>query len=114
MASILTDLADLFPDTLSVQPGTLSATGAFVPSGAVANYSCYIEGATRLVRDITTGKEVVSTLRAVVASAVAGLTVNLHRYTLPARFNPRLSLRAVSVEKVSDEDGAHHETVHFP
>lgn len=109
---ILTDLSDMFPDTITCQPGTLDAFGTFTASGSAVTPSCYIEGEIRLVRDLN-GQEVVSTLQVIVADT-QGLTVDGYRYTLPARFSPNSNLKAIGVERVSDEDGAHHERLLFP
>jgi hypothetical protein len=110
--TILDDLADMFPDVLTAQPGSLDAFGGFTPSGAALALDCYIEGGAKLVRD-KSGQEVVSSVQAIVASA-PGLTVDDYRYTLPARFDPREDLRAIGVVEVSDEDGALYEEVLFP
>jgi hypothetical protein len=111
-ASIVNDLLELMPDTLTATPGHLDGYGKFVASGAVLALPCYISGKTRLVRDLT-GQEVVSSMK-VTVGGVNDLTVEGHRYTLPTRFNPRVDLRAILVKKVSDEDGPHHEVVMFP
>lgn len=110
---ILLDLADCFPDTLLSQPGPLDEEGEFAASGAEISAACYISEKSRLVRDPSTGREVVSSFKITVA-ATDDLTVEGHRYTLPVRFDPRTNLTAISVKKVSDEDGAHHEVVMLP
>lgn len=109
---ILDDLADCFPDTLIAQPVSLNAFGEFSASGSPVSLKCYIEGANKLIRDLD-GQEVVSSLQAYIGE-VSSLTVDGHRYTLPGRFNPSADLRAISVQRVSDENGAHHEVVMFP
>lgn len=108
----LDDLDDLFSDTLTCTPGITDAFGDFTPSGAVLAPSCYINAESKLVR-AETGQEVVSSVQAIVQGH-NDLTVNLHRYTLPARFSPRTDLRAIGVVKVSDEDGELYEEVVFP
>lgn len=110
--SIVNDLADMFPDTVDVQPGYLDGFGDFIASGAVVSPNCLIEGNVVLTRD-TQGREVVSTMQVNVAGDYS-LTVDGHRYTLPARYSPRSLLTAIGIEKASDENGAHHETIFFP
>lgn len=113
--TMLTDLADLFADTLTVQVGTLDGFGKFTPSGATVSYDCHIEGRARLVRNAQ-GQEVVSSTQVYLDEA-PGLTVKTHRYQLPARFpsSPDSSgWIAIGIEKEADEAGAHHEVVLLP
>lgn len=111
--SIVPDLLDLMPDTISAQPGYTNFLGEFVPSGAaIGGMRCRISQGARLVRD-RSGKEVVSSVRATVGG-VYGLTTHQHRYTLPGRHDPNASLEAISVQVVSDEDGPHHTVISFP
>jgi hypothetical protein len=112
MASIVTDLLDMMPDTIIATPVVLNGYGEVIPSGEVLALPCYVSGRQQLVRDAG-GQEVTSNRHAVVGG-VNSLTVAGHRYTLPARFDPREDLRAIAVKPSSDEDGAHHETVYFP
>ena len=103
----------LMPDTLSCQPGSRDAFGAWTNSGSAITPKCRIEGDRRMVRD-SAGVEVVSSLLAIVSSVVA-LTVDGYRYTLPARFPaPRVDLEALAVDLVADGDGAHHAEIYFP
>jgi len=111
-APIIPYLADMFAEKLTVQPGALDAYGNFAPSGASFEVDCHYSGQTRLVRD-PSGREVTSSLKATVAG-VFGLTVEAHRYTLPARFKPRENLTAIAVPHAADENGSHHESVIFP
>jgi hypothetical protein len=110
LCSIVSDLADLFLDTLVVQPVTLDEFGTAVPSGTVLNLACRIEGEQRLVRD-PTGQVVTSTVLVIVAG-FNDLTVEGHRYQLPSRYVPNGSayedggLRAIAVDKVSSDDSA--------
>lgn len=103
------DLADLFSDTVTATPGALDEFGTFIPSGAVLNLLCRIEGEQRLVRD-PSGQEVTSSVQVIVAG-YNDLTVEGFRYTLPTRYNPRLELRALAIDKVSDELGELYEEV---
>lgn len=111
-ASIVDDLLDMMPDTLIAQPGNLDAFGGFTASGESVSIPCYIEGEVKLVRDMS-GRESVSSVQ-VYTGGVFSLTTTNHRYTLPARFLPREDLQAISIDRASDENGAHHEVVMFP
>ncbi len=111
-SSIIADLLDCMPDTLVAQPGTLDETGGFIPSGSALNLQCLIEGEARLVRDAS-GREVTSSVQCYIGGAF-NLTTDKHRYTLPSRFIPNSLLRAISIGKMSDENGAHHEVVMLP
>ena len=110
--SMLDGLLELFGDTIVAHPGFLNEYGDWVASGTAFSLTCRIEGSTRLVRD-PNGHEVVSTYHVIVAS-FNDLTVDEHRYTLPERYTPRDSLRAISVRKVSDETGPLYEVLDFP
>ena len=112
MASIVSDLSDLLGDTLTAQAGSVDFEGVWTPSGSALNLACHLSGDVRMIRDAT-GQEVVSSVRAVVDTGSA-LTVDGFRYTLPAGYDPRTDLKAIAVTKARDEDGAHHEVVHFP
>lgn len=104
--------ADFMPDLLIAQPGTTNAYGDFIPSGSILSIPCRIEGGNRLVRNAQ-GKEVVSSVQ-VITGAANDLTVNRHRYTLPARFMPNTSLQAINVIRESDESGPCYEEVYLP
>lgn len=111
--AITSDLLELMPHLLSAQPGTLDAFGTFVPSGAALSLQCLIQGKGVLDRDAA-GAEVLSTMQIHLGSS-NNLTTEGHRYTLPASFpDPRLDLVAISVKRLSDENGAHHEVVMLP
>lgn len=111
-ASIIADLLELMPDTVQAQYGNVDALGAFTPSGAAVSVPCYIEMETKLTRNMA-GQEVVSSAQ-VYTGGVFSLTVDHHRYTLPSRFSPRLNIKAVRIDRASDENGAHHEVVMLP
>lgn len=112
MASIIPDMLDMMPDTITVQPGSLDGFGKFTDSGAPFDVRCYISAKTKLLRS-SDGREITSSAKAIMAG-VNDLTVEAHRYTLPIRFNPRVDLRAITVDRPTDEDGPHHETLFFP
>jgi hypothetical protein len=111
-ASIIPDLLDLMPDTFSAQPGTVDATGKFTAVGSPTVISCRIEDRQQKLKD-PAGKELVSTVQ-VFTGGVNSLNVQGFRYTLPARYDPRVDLLAISVESVQDENGPHHEVIMFP
>lgn len=109
---LLTELADMFPDTLVAQAGSTDAFGAFTASGAAVSHAAQVTGDVRLVRDAS-GQEVVSSVKVIVAGA-PGLTVEGHRYTLPSRFSPGTALQAIRVDHYTDESGPCYETIRFP
>jgi hypothetical protein len=112
VSAFAAEFIDLMSDTLIATPGVLDEYGAFVASGVVMSLPCRIEGAARLVRD-PSGQEVVSSVQVIVAG-YDDLTVEGHRYTLPARFNPRIDLRAIVIDKESDESGPCYEEIDLP
>jgi hypothetical protein len=111
-SSIVADLLDMMPHTVTAQPGALDAFGEWTASGEALSLTCMVEGQTRLVRD-SLGREVASTMQVIVGGS-NGLTVSGHRYTLPAGYSPRTDLTAIGVEKLADENGAHHEVILLP
>jgi hypothetical protein len=110
---ILGDLSDCFPDTVIGQPVSKDAFGEFTASGASTSIACKISQKSRLIRDPSNGREVVSSFKVTVAGT-PGFNTRDWRYTLPARFSPRVNLEAMAVKPVSDEDGQHHEVLFFP
>lgn len=106
------NFTDMMVDDLICQPGNTDATGKFTASGSPLTIKCRISGKVKIVRN-TIGQEVVSSVQAV-TNSFNNLTVNNHRYTLPVRFNPRLSLKALAIVPVSDENGPCYERVMFP
>lgn len=106
------NFTDMMVDDLLCQPGTVDATGKFTAVGSPLTVKCRVSGKIKLVRD-RTGQQVVSSIQAV-TNSFNNLTTDKHRYTLPVRFDPRLSLKAIAVVKVSDENGPCFERVMFP
>lgn len=109
MDPLFAELADLFPDTVTLVAQTFDHQGAATP-GASVDVKAHVIGKTMQVRDVKSGQLTVSTVQAVLFGA-PGATVD-HKYTLPVRFNPR-SPKAIAVDHHTDESGAHHETVYF-
>jgi hypothetical protein len=109
----LGELADLMPHAVVVTPGVEDAYGEFVASGATFVVSGQVEGELVQVRDAL-GHEVTAS-HVIYCGAFYGLTVTLHRYTLPAAFGPpRDLLKAIRVDPVSDESGPLFEVVYLP
>lgn len=110
--TLLTTLADFFPDELLAQPGSTDGFGEWTASGSALNIPCYISGKVRLVRNAS-GNEVVSSVK-VTCAEVNTLTTTGFRYTLPSRYTPNADIEAISTKPVSDEGGAHHEVLFLP
>jgi hypothetical protein len=110
MADPINDaLADMFPDTVTVQKKVTDWQGNESNSGVAFTVPCRIQEAVAMVRD-PDGKERASRVRLIV-NGVYGLKTT-YEYTLPARFDPQ-KMEAIAVEPVSDENGPHHEVVRF-
>lgn len=107
MASLLPELADLFPDSVTIDTGTTDGYGAF-SLVSTRTVPARVVGRVRMVRD-QTGQERVSTVQAWLT--ITGASV-ADRFTLPARFVPRQP-PAIAIGHSTDEDGAHHEVVYF-
>lgn len=110
--AFLAELIDCFEDTLICTPGYLSGSGDWIASGEVLSLPAHIEGAAQLVRDPASGQEVVSSMQCIVPPN--DLTVDTYRYTLPSRYSPNANLRAITVDKMGDENGPVYEEVIFP
>jgi hypothetical protein len=109
---IVTDLSDMFGDTVIAIPGDLDTFGDFIASGATLSLPCYIDGTARLVRDRTTGQQTVSSM-AVLIAGNNNLDVDTWRFTLPGRFDPHVELKPIGINKASDEHGACYEEILF-
>lgn len=105
------DFLDMCPDVLVATPGTEDEFGTFTPSGTVLNLPCRIEGEIRTIRDAT-GQEILSTVQALCLNH-HDLSTRLHRFTLPSRFSPSTNLRAIRIDKVSDDTEPVYEDVYF-
>ena len=118
-APIYDDLAEMFPDEVTIEPfigadryGKPEYTSPFTVAARVI-------GRTRMALDAD-GQERVSNIQAVLKGFFGATPQD--RYTVPARFslNPldptdieARQPRALAVDKETDENGAHHETVYF-
>lgn len=104
--------SDVMSDTVTVTPGYVDYTGVFVASGSTFAPNCYIEGEERMART-SAGEEKLSCHQLFLDDDYA-LDPATHRFTLPARYNPRLLLEAISIVKANDEEGAEYEIVMLP
>lgn len=112
--TFLANLLDMMPHELLAQPGYETGSGDFVDSGEVLAIPCQIEGTSDLFRDNRSGREVVASHTAI-CGEFNSLTVDGFRFTLPDDFpEPRVDLRALKVDPVSDESGPLYEIVIFP
>src|SRR4051812_36546524 len=103
------ELADLFPDTVTVS--VLSAPDYEGNTSVLTSVDlpARVTGKIKSTYDIG-GNEKMSSVQALFPGAY-GLTVDME-YLLPERFIPR-NPRAISVGHATDESGAHHERVYF-
>lgn len=111
---ITSDLAELMFHTLTCQPGTEDFAGDWVPSGTALTPKCHIESASVGVRDPVSGEVLLSTVQCYLDGNYF-LRPDLYRFTLPADHpEPRTDLKAMKIDRDTDEGGWHHETVYFP
>jgi hypothetical protein len=119
MGPITSDLLALFPDTVTVEPYLSEDRFGKASYGAAFDCPARVIGRTRMTMD-TDGQERSSNVQAVLAGSF-GVTPQ-DRYTLPERFsiNPldtsditHRQPTAIAVDKETDENGPHHETVYF-
>lgn len=110
MEPITDDLAELFPDTVTVEPCTeVDGFGRRQYNGTAFTVKANVCERTVMVR-ASDGQVRQSMVHATIKGSF-GLTVK-DRYTLPARFVPNKP-EAVSVAGYSDENGPHHQVVYF-
>lgn len=108
-SEIYSDLAELFADKVLVS-GFVSADELGERSySAGVNVPCRITGSHRIVLD-REGQQRLSTMQMICKGAYSLTPDDL--YTLPARFDPRYP-QCISVQRHTDENGEHHETVFF-
>jgi hypothetical protein len=84
-ASIVSDLIDLFPDTVTVEVLAFDSFGAVTGVSSLNIRKAHVYGKIRQVRTAD-GRLVTSTVTAILAGAF-GTTVK-DRFTLPSRFVP--------------------------
>lgn len=118
-APLIGELAELFPDDVTVEPFVSADENGDATYGTAFTVKARVIGRTKLVAD-SDGQEQVSSVQALLAGAF-GVTAE-DRFTLPVRFstnsrNPSdlgaRQPRAISIDRETDENGAHHETVQF-
>lgn len=118
-APIISDLLELFPDDVIVEPFASADENGKSTYSTAFTVKARVIGRTKLVAD-SGGQEHVSSVQATLAGAY-GVTAK-DRFTLPLRFstNPRVPAdlvarqpRAISIDQETDENGAHHDTVQF-
>lgn len=116
---IYTELAELCADTVVVQTYLTSDIEGQASYGSTRTLIARVIGRTRLVLG-SDGVEQVSNVQVVFPGPVGVTAQDL--FTLPVRFsadpNNPSNLRArqpqaIAVDRESDENGAHHETVYF-
>lgn len=112
--TFLDDLGELMPDTLIAEPGNLDGYGSWVASGAVLNIPCHIEGRMAVIQNPQGGGREMTSRLQVYTGEYHNLDADSYRYTLPARYEPNVDLRALYVEKYVDETGPLYEVVYFP
>lgn len=106
--SIVDEVLDLFGDVLTAVPVALDEFGTSIPSGTILSLPCRIEGEQRLVRD--PGGQVQTSSVLVIVAGFYDLSVEGHRYQLPARYSPNGigyadgGLRALAVDKISSDE----------
>jgi len=117
---ITDDLYDMFPDRITVEPFvSVDEEGNATYGTPVLNVPARVIGRTRTAAG-PDAQEHVSNVQAMLPGEY-GFTAN-DRYTLPVRFslNPNdpsdlyaRQPRAIAVDRSTDEDGAHHQTIYF-
>lgn len=105
----IADWFDLMADTVSVAPWTGADAFGAPTYGSPVTYPAHIAGKIAMVRNLQ-GEEQVSTVTVYLGSATAGVKAE-DLLVLPTRFQPQ-SPAIVSVAKVSDENGPHHEVLY--
>lgn len=106
MQEIVSALLDMMPDTITVQRVTTDEFGAETLS-TLGTFRAYISGPVSESR--SRGRMQKSSVTAIVAGTGFRVT---DVFTLPARFSPNQP-KATSIDRATDENGAHHETIYF-
>lgn len=110
------ELLDLFPDVVGWERAKRNVDGSVNEDRygvrqyeAPVSLQARVTGRVQIVRGAD-GQETVSSVQATFPGAFGTSTED--RYTLPARFVPRVG-QALSVMHATDENGPHHERVYF-
>lgn len=115
-ASITADLRDLCTDTVTAFSVSVDGFGKATVTGSNVFTSCRVSGSNKLVRDAS-GAEVVSTVQALIldeGAADVALGTTGYQYAIPDRYARNTGLEAISVSRVTDENGGHHVKLTFP
>lgn len=104
--SLVEELADLLPDTITVEPWLSRDVHNQDAYGAAVTVHVYVEGKTRAVRTVK-GEEAVSSAA---IYGTTGLSTD-DRITLPARFSPRMP-PILYIDRRTDEFGNPVEVVY--
>lgn len=115
MNDFISDLLELMPDTIGIQPAVLDNTGDLVPSGALINPSpqCRIEGGPVRVTD-PGGRETVSRYQIYIGDPTI-YNERDYLWNLPVRFpEPKTNIRAIRVDVETDEEDASYTVVYLP
>jgi hypothetical protein len=119
---LVDDLLDLMPDVVIIEPYLSQDRFGNATFDVAFEVPARVIGRTRVAID-TDGNERVSNVQAVLGGNFGATAQD--RYTLPERFsvNPQAATdaekliarqpRAIAVDKETDENGPHHETVYF-
>ncbi len=107
--SLIPELLDLMPDTVTIRPAGVDDGMGNVTVGAPFTARCRIKGQHKLVKD-DSGKETMSTVQVWLAG-VFGVKRE-DEVTLPSRFSPQKP-PIITVVEITDENGPHHERIMF-
>lgn len=108
-SEIYTALADLFSDTILVSGFVSSSETGDRTYSAGVTIDCMVFGKQQLVKN-SQGQDQISTVQ-VITKGYYGINP-LDLIQIPVRFDLR-EPAIISVEKYTDENGPHHETIYF-
>ena len=110
------DLAELFDSTVIAQPGVVDGAGDWLASGANQILPARYEGGPRIVRNASSGQEVVSSLLVLINGVLVSHDASIMRFTIPANpFSPHIELiQAIRIDPVSDETGVISAEIYLP
>lgn len=118
MDSLIDELLELVPDVIGVEPFLSTDSHGEVTYGELVEYPARFIGRTKIAQD-SDGQERVSNIQAVILGAYSVSPQD--RFTVPERFSldpnsTDIRMRqpaAISIDRETDENGAHHSTVYF-